>query len=87
MHAHIGHIHGVVDSASVCPGNPDEKFICMVKAKRWVVKSTSGERTAAIDDAFQVSLNGEVYEQTIRTMDCSLFMEQSVNHAQIIGLI
>ena len=64
----------VVDSASVCPGNPNEKFISIVKAKKGVVKSTSGQRTAAIDNAFQVSLNGEVYQQTIRTTDCSLLV-------------
>ena len=45
----------LVDSASVCPGNPDEKFISMVKAKKkGVVKSTSGDRTAAIDNAFHL---------------------------------
>lgn len=64
----------VVDSASVCPGNPDKKFIDMVKAKKGALKSISGEKTAAIDDAFQVSLNGEVYQQTIRTTDCSLLV-------------
>ena len=64
----------IVDSASVCPGNPDEKFIHMVKAKKGVVKSVNGEKTAAIDDAFQVSLNGEIYQQTIRTTNCSLLV-------------
>lgn len=64
----------VVDSASVCPGNPDKKFIDMVKAKKGALKSISGEKAAAIDDAFQVSLNGEVYQQTIRTTDCSLLV-------------
>ena len=52
----------VVDSASVCPGNPDKKFISVVKAKKGVLKSTSGEKTSAIDDAFEVSLNGELYQ-------------------------
>ena len=65
-------IYGVVDSASVCPGNPDEKFIFYGESKKGGGKVyTSGERTAAINDAFQVSLNGEVYQQTIRTMDCT----------------
>ena len=64
----------IVDSASVCPGNPDEKFIRMVKAKKGVVKSANGEKTAAIDDAFQVSLNDEIYQQTIRTTNCSLLV-------------
>ena len=61
----------VVDSASVCPRNPDEKFM---KAKKGVITSTSGQKTATIDNAFQVSLNGEVYQQTIRTTDCSLLV-------------
>ena len=64
----------IVDSASVCPGNPDEKFIRMVKAKNGVVKSANGEKKAAVDDAFQVSLNGEIYQQTIRTTNCSLLV-------------
>ena len=49
-----------------------EVYLYGESKKKGVVKSTSGERTAAIDDAFQVSLNGEVYQQTIRTTDCSL---------------
>ena len=28
----------VVDNASVCPGNPDGKFICVVKARKGVGK-------------------------------------------------
>ena len=46
----------------------------MVKPKKGTLKSISGEKTAAIDDTFQVSLNGEVYHQTIRTADGSLLV-------------
>ena len=41
---------GIVDGATGFPGNPDKKFIDMVKAKKGVLKSTSGKQTAAIDD-------------------------------------
>ena len=64
----------VVDGASVCPGNPDKKFIDMVKAKKGVLKSTGGNQTATIDDTFKVSLNGEAYQQTIRTTNCGLLV-------------
>lgn len=64
----------VIDGASVCAGNPDGKFIRMAKAKKGAIKSTSGKTTAILDNAFQVSLNGEVYQETIRTTDCRLLV-------------
>ena len=63
----------VVDGATVCPKNPKRSlFIIMVTAQKGVLKSTGGKQIAAFDDAFQVSLNDEVYQQTIRTTNCGL---------------
>ena len=46
----------------------------MVTAKKGLQKLTSGKRTAAFNDAFQVSLNGEAYQQTIRATNCGLLV-------------
>ena len=58
----------------MCAGNPDEKFIQMAKAKKGTIKSTNGKTIAVLDNSFQVSLNGEVYQETIRTTDCRLLV-------------
>ena len=41
-------LQSLISVATVCLGNPNKKFIDMVKAKKGVLKSTSGKQTGAI---------------------------------------
>ena len=79
----------MTDRASVCPGNPEEKYLDMIKAKKGVLKSPNGEKIAEIDEAFQVALNGKRYLQTIFATNCSLLIHgtKCQKHARIIDHI
>lgn len=66
----------ILDEACVCPGNPDSQFLPMAAAHKGVFMSGSAEEKAHIEKDFQVVLNGQSYNETIRTTTCSLLVGQ-----------
>ncbi len=56
----------VLNELKVCPGNPDDKFVEIVRAKKGGMKRKDGELACFVDDYASVHLNGDVYETTIR---------------------
>lgn len=60
-------------SATVCPGNPDKKLTEMLasrKGKR--VLSDSGEVVASLKEGFEVQVNGELFNTTVRIASCNI---------------
>ena len=66
----------VLDTARVCPGNPDEQFITLANAHKGEFKMSTGEIKARVEKKFIVEADGDVYKQTIRTTSCSLLVGQ-----------
>ena len=63
----------IVDKLKVCAGHPEKKFIDFVTSRKGKLLNKTGDVTATIDE-FVVSLNGEVYERTVRTASCELLI-------------
>ena len=61
-----------IETASLCPGNPDEKFVEMIKARhKQKVISVSGEVAAQVD-SYPVFYDGKDYACILRTAGCSM---------------
>ena len=53
-----------LDSASICMGQPDADFVCMVTAKKGMVVSRDGKIACTVDN--------NTYLKTVRTSDCEI---------------
>ena len=68
----------VIDEATLCPGNPDEKFITICQARGGKLKGAGGAGDVAFIDASPVvDTTGKVYDCTVRRIDCELLCERS----------
>ena len=57
------------------PGHPDKQFIEMVSSKRGTCKGRNGKDIIAVVDKYApVTLNGEVYDATVRNSQCEIII-------------
>ena len=63
-----------IDSLNICAGHPESRFSEITQARKGEFKSSSGSLVAFVDDYCPISLNGEVYDSTIRTVKCELLV-------------
>ena len=66
----LSNLVSVLDSCTVCPGNPDPHFVTMVESRKGKFVTSTGEVRASIESALPVSINGKMYTSTIRTIRC-----------------
>ena len=68
-----------IDNADLCPGNPDEKFISVVRDKGEIVRGArgTGDVIASIDNSVVRDHSGKQYQCTVRRVDCDLLCEKS----------
>lgn len=64
-----------LDHLHVCAGNPDEHFINLAEQRKGVFFNCSNEPVAAVDGFFPVTLEGIVYNQTIRSKSCEILVD------------
>ena len=58
-----------LDRCTVCPGHPDEHLVEMLSSTKGKLTSRHGnDIVASLDSYAPVTLNGEVYAQTVRNM-------------------
>ena len=62
-----------LESASVCPRNPDKHFLTMAATREGQFASSSGDGKAHVEKEF---FNGDSYHQTTPTSSCSLLVKQ-----------
>lgn len=65
----------ILDSASVCPGHPDSKFIEIAKKRKGVFYGQNGEIKASLESSFPVVRNGVTYSSTIRASQCEILIK------------
>lgn len=61
-----------VQSAHLCPGNPEEHFVQLLERKGGKACDRSGEKSAYIDDREEIVLGDKSYTKTVRRSDCGL---------------
>ena len=66
----------LLDTVRVCPGHPEIKFQQMCMERKGKFLSADGRVVAYEDTKFGVSLNGEVFDRTIRTTDCDIIVQE-----------
>ena len=68
-----------IDSADLCPGNPDEKFISACKDKGGIVRGArgNGDVIASIHNSAVIDHSGKQYQCTVRRVDCDMLCEKS----------
>ena len=66
-HAAVMQLIFVMDSANVCCGYPQSKYIEMADARKGIFKSKDGVARAKVDTSLPVTLDGEVYHSTYHT--------------------
>lgn len=68
-----------VDKATLCPGNPEEKFIAIGQLRGGEIKGArgSGATVAFIDSTQVTDSTGQHYSRTIRRVDCEVICERS----------
>ena len=62
----------IMDKCTVCPGNPEQRFLEMADSRKGSFKASDGSITAQVDDSFVVCLNGKTFNRTIRCSTCSV---------------
>ena len=71
----LGNLLRKLDQCRVCPGHPDKHFIEMVSSKRGTCKGRNGKDIIAVVDKYApVTLNGEVYDATVRNSQCEIII-------------
>ena len=73
-HHNVNELIAKIDSLNVCAGHPESCFSVISKARKGKSKGSSGNLVAFTDDYCPVSLNGETYDSTIRTVKCELLV-------------
>lgn len=63
-----------LDQLRVCPGHPDPHFVAMVNTRKGKITSASGDIAAYVDANCAVELNGQTYNETIRSSRCHLLI-------------
>ena len=64
----------IVHKLHVCAGQPDSKFFTFVESKKGKLCNKSGSVAAFGDHYAPVSLNGEMFQSTVRTTNCELLV-------------
>lgn len=63
----------LVEKSTVCPGNPDMRFVELVSSRKGKrIMSGSGTLKAYVDDGFDVVMDGKVFCSTVRTAACTI---------------
>lgn len=63
----------LIGRLSVCPGNPDERFVEMFKPK----VANDGTLRAYVDSEYDVTMNEEVFHSTVHMSSCSLILKEA----------
>ena len=74
----LQHLIHVLDTATVCAGHPDEKYVSMLnskKGKRVVAKD--GSTSVYLDEQGPITLNGQLYHFTVRASKCEILCHGS----------
>ena len=75
----VSRIVNLVDSASLCPGNPDSQFVSLCEKRGGSIRGDrgSGEEVAYIDNRPVVDSDGHTYSATVRRVDCDVLCVRS----------
>ena len=68
----------VIDSAFLCTGNPDERFVAACKDKGGSLRGAwgNGDVIAFIDKSSVTDHSGKQYQCTVRRVDCDMLMRE-----------
>lgn len=75
----VSRIVNVVDSASLCPGNPDSQFASLCEKRGGSIRGNrgSGEEMTYFDNRPVVDSDGNTYSATVRRVDCDVLCVRS----------
>ena len=70
-----------VDSAVLCPGNPDHQFISLWQARGGTMRGERrcGEYVAFIDRNKVVDTTGQCHSTTVRRVDCDILCDKEAS--------
>ncbi len=71
------HLISVLDTARICPGNPDSGFIELREKHKGKFLTSGGEIKASVESGFPINWNGECSSSTIRTSDCEILIHEA----------
>ena len=71
----------LLDGVRVCPGHPEAKFQQMCMERKGTFSSADGRVVAYEDTGFPITLNGEVFDRTVRTSNCSIIIQEGKCHS------
>ena len=61
-----------IESARICPGNPEERFTQLLEKRGGSVQGIGGQVTAFLDSRDEVVSGGLAYSRTVRRWDCEM---------------
>ena len=64
----------LVECLYICAGHPENRFVQIVTARNGILKTKDGQTASFVDDYASVSLNGEIFSQTVRTAEYELLV-------------
>ena len=74
-HGTVMRLISKLESAHICRGYPRKEFVDMANARGGVIRRVNGEARAHVDSLHPVAMNGEIYQSTLRTTECSLLSQ------------
>lgn len=68
-----------IDRATICPGNPEEKFVTICQMRGGSIKGArgNGDTIAFVDNSSVVDSTGKGYSCTVRRVDCDVICEHT----------
>ncbi len=73
----LAHLISLLESAKVCPGNPDSGFMELREKHKGRFLTSGGELKASVESGFPINWNGECSSSTIKMHDCEIFTHEA----------
>ena len=79
----VKNLFKIIRKATICPGNPDERFIEMISGcKKEVMTTNDGDIVAQIVEGCPVNCSGIEYNRTVRATSCTMLVTDGMLYVQ-----
>lgn len=85
QHLNVDSLHRLlklVEESTICPGNPDVKFIALLSSRKdHRILHDDGSVAAYIDEGFDLDIGGSIATSTVRTSLCTILAQGGRCHS------
>lgn len=77
LYTSLAGVISILDSASICVGNPQSRYIEMAESRKGKFLGENGEEKACLETSYPLQHDGMVLSATVRTSGCDILVHGS----------